>query len=187
MCTKKKCSDCFSESSRDSCLICAVCHLAEILCCLTLSHIRRSHSSQVSRSDILVCLSLLWRTLIRRHCLWLSLLVKRLNSLQVVFIPQETSERFGLRTTKEDAIERAHYFHQWHSQHVDDSHEEIPKKGFIIATIRLSAAGYLSKMEGGILVKTKETEYRWFGEIKMEERLPDRRPLYEILDMEEII
>ena len=101
--------------------------------------------------------------------------------------PQETSERFGLRTTKEDAIERAHYFHQWHSQHVDDSQEEIPKKGFIIATIRLSAAGYLSKMEGGILVKTKETEYRWLGEIKMEERLPDRRPLYEILDMEEII
>ena len=57
--------------------------------------------------------------------------------------PQETSERFGLRATKEDAIERAHYFHQWHSQHVDDSQEEIPKKGFIIATIRLSAAGYL--------------------------------------------
>ena len=64
---------------------------------------------------------------------------------------------------------------------------EIPKKGFIIATIRLSAAGYLSKMEGGILVKTKETEYRWLGEIQLEERLPDRRPLYEIVNMEEII
>ena len=101
--------------------------------------------------------------------------------------PQETSERFGLRTTKEDAIERAHYFHQWHSQHVDGSQEEVPKKGFIIATIRLSAAGHLSKMEGGILVKTKETEYGWLGGIQMEERLPDRRPLYEILDMEEII
>ena len=36
-------------------------------------------------------------------------------------------------------------------------------------------------------MKTKETEYRWLGEIKMEERLPVRRPLYEILDMEEII
>ena len=32
--------------------------------------------------------------------------------------PQETSERFGLRTTKEDAIERAHYFHQWHSHNM---------------------------------------------------------------------
>ena len=101
--------------------------------------------------------------------------------------PQETSERFGLRTTKEDAIERAHYFHKWHSQHVGDSQEEIPKKGFIIATIRLSAAGYLSKMEGGILVKTKETEYRWLGGIQLEERLPDRCPLYEIVNMEEII
>ena len=30
--------------------------------------------------------------------------------------PQETSERFGLRTTKEEAIERAHYFHKWHSE-----------------------------------------------------------------------
>ena len=64
---------------------------------------------------------------------------------------------------------------------------KFPKKGFIIATIRLSAAGYLSKMDGGTLVKTKETEHRWLGEIKMEERLPDQRPLYEILDMEEII
>ena len=101
--------------------------------------------------------------------------------------PQETSERFGLRTTKEDAIERAHYFHKWHAENVDSSQEEVPKKGFIIATIRLSAAGYLSKMEGGTLVKTKETEYRWLGEVKMEERLPDRRPLYEIVNMEEII
>ena len=42
--------------------------------------------------------------------------------------PQETSERFGLRTTKEEAIERAHYFHQWHSENVDTSQEEIPKK-----------------------------------------------------------
>ena len=79
--------------------------------------------------------------------------------------PQEASERFGLRTTKEDAIDRAHCFHEWHSQHVDDSQEEIPKKSFTIATIPLSAAGYLSKMEGGTLVKTKETEYRWLGGI----------------------
>ena len=34
----------FPESNRDNCLICAGCHLAEILCYLTLSHIRRSHS-----------------------------------------------------------------------------------------------------------------------------------------------
>ena len=101
--------------------------------------------------------------------------------------PQETSERFGLRTTKEDAIERAHYFHKWHSENVDASQEEIPKKGFIIGTIRLSATGYLSKVENGTLIKTKETEYRWMGEIKMEERLPDRRPLYEIINLEEIV
>ena len=62
---------------------------------------------------------------------------------------QETSERFGLRTTKEEAIERAHYFHKWHSENVDTSQEEIPKKGFIIGTIRLSAAGYLAKVENG--------------------------------------
>ena len=101
--------------------------------------------------------------------------------------PQETSERFGLRTTKEDAIARAHYFHQWHSHHVDPSQEEIPKKGFIIATIRLSAAGYLSKMEGGVLLKTKATEYRWFGGIQLQERLSDGRPLNEIANMEEIV
>ena len=57
--------------------------------------------------------------------------------------PQETSERFGLRTTKEEAIERAHYFHQWHSENVDTSQEEIPKKSFIIGTIRLSSFGYI--------------------------------------------
>ena len=100
--------------------------------------------------------------------------------------PQETSERFGLRTTKEEAIdERAHYFHKWHSENVDTSQEEIPRKGFIIATIRLSAFGYLSRVENGTLIKTKETEYRWIGETKMEERLPDRRPLYEIIQLEE--
>ena len=67
------------------------------------------------------------------------------------------------------------------------SQEEIPKKGFIIGTIRLSAAGYLSKVENRTFIKTKETEYRWIGEIKMEERLPDRRPLYEIINLEEIV
>ena len=101
--------------------------------------------------------------------------------------PQETSERFGFRTTKEEAIARAHYFHQWHSRNVDTSQEEIPQKGFIIATMRLSAEGYLSKMEGGVLLKTKETEYRWFGGIQNHERLPDGRPLYEIVNMEEIV
>ena len=70
---------------------------------------------------------------------------------------------------------------------MDDSQEEIPKKGFIIATIRLSAAGYLSKMEGGILVKTKETEYRWLGEIKVEERLPDRRPLVKEKNVKDVL
>ena len=101
--------------------------------------------------------------------------------------PQETSERFGLRTTKEDAIERARYLHQWHSENVDTSQEEIPKKSFIIGTIRMSAWGYLAKVENGTLIKTKETEYRWIGEIKMEERLADRRPLYEIIHLEEIV
>ena len=68
-----------------------------------------------------------------------------------------------------------------------------PKTGVIfhvenlIATIRLSAAGYLSKMEGGVLVKTTETEYRWLGGIQHQEILPDGRPLYEIVNMEEII
>ena len=91
--------------------------------------------------------------------------------------PQETSE----------AIERAHYFHQWHSENVDTSQEEIPKKSFIIGTIRLSSFGYLALVENGTLIKTKDTEYRWIGEIKMEERLPDRRPLYEIIQLEEIV
>ena len=108
------------------------------------------------------------------------------KTLFVAFTPGQAADLAEGRT-KEDAIERAHYFHKWHAENVDSSQEEVPKKGFIIATIRLSAAGYLSKMEGGTLVKTKETEYRWLGEIKMEERLPDRRPLYEIVNMEEII
>ena len=73
------------------------------------------------------------------------------------------------------------------AQHVDPSQEEIPQKGFIIATIRLSAAGYLSNMEGGVLLKTKATEYRWFGGIQLQERLSDGRPLYEIVNMEEIV
>ena len=51
----------------------------------------------------------------------------------------------------------------------------------------MSAWGYLAKVENGTLIKTKETEYRWMGEIKMEERLADRRPLYEIIHLEEIV
>ena len=81
---------------------------------------------------------------------------------------------------------RAHHFHQWHTRHIDPSQEEIPKKGFIIVT-RLSAAGYLAITEGGVPWKTKENEYRWFGGIQRREVLPDGRPLYEIVDMEEII
>ena len=99
--------------------------------------------------------------------------------------PQETSERFGFRTTKEAAIERAHYFHQWHSQFVDESVGTLHKKKFILATMRLSPMGSMCKMEGGVLVKTKESEYRWFGGFQMKEHLQDGRPLYEITALEE--
>ena len=46
---------------------------------------------------------------------------------------------------------------------MDANQEEISQKRFVIATIRLSAAGYLSKMEGGVLLKTKATEYVWIS------------------------
>ena len=42
---------------------------------------------------------------------------------------------------------------------------------------------HLQKVEGGILEKTKPTEYRWHGPVKHEERDSQGRMLYRISEM----
>ena len=101
-----------------------------------------------------------------------------------VAMPQESSQRFGLRTSKEGAIQRSHDFAEWDRLYVRGGEGgEVPvltHKDFIVCTLRVYAIGYLQKSIGEVLVRTKPTEYRWRGGIQHREVMSDGRVLYEI-------
>ena len=89
-----------------------------------------------------------------------------------VAMPQESSQRFGLRTSKEG------------------EGGEVPvltHKDFIVCTLRVYAIGFLQKSIGEVLVRTKPTEYRWRGGIQHREVMSDGRVLYEITNYERIL
>ena len=104
-----------------------------------------------------------------------------------VALPQESSQRFGLRVSKEDAVQRSHDFAEWERLYVTRGGEVLTHKDFIICTIRASAIGYLQKSLGNVLVRTKPTEFRWTGGIQHKEVLSDGRVLYEITNYERIL
>ena len=64
---------------------------------------------------------------------------------------------------------------------------EFNHKDFTIGAIRVSSIVYLQKSLGGILVRTKPTEFRWKGGLQHKEVLSDGRVLYEFINYERII
>ena len=63
-----------------------------------------------------------------------------------VAMPQESSQRFGLRTNKEDAVHRSHDFAEWERLYVarsGEGGEVLTHKDFIVCTLRVYAIGYL--------------------------------------------
>ena len=107
-----------------------------------------------------------------------------------IAMPQESSQRFGLRTNKEDAVHRSHDFAEWERLYVARSGEGgdvLTHKDFIVCTLRVYAIGYLQKSIGEVLVRTKPTEYRWRGGIQHKEVMSDGRVLYEITNYERIL
>ena len=108
-----------------------------------------------------------------------------------VAMPQESSQRFGLRTSKEGAIQRSHDFAEWERLYVRGGEGgEVPvltHKDCIVCTLRVYAIGYLQKSIGEVLVRTKPTEYRWRGGIQHREVMSDGRVLYEITNYERIL
>ena len=104
-----------------------------------------------------------------------------------VAMPQESSQRFGLRVSKEEAVQRSHDFAEWERLYVTRGGEVLTHKDFIICTIRVYAIGYLQKSIGEVLVRTKPTEYRWRGGIQHREVMSDGRVFYEITNYERIL
>ena len=65
-----------------------------------------------------------------------------------VAMPQESSQRFGIRTNKEDAVHRSHAFAEWERLYVarsGEGGEVLTHKDFIVCTLRVYAIGYLPK------------------------------------------
>ena len=104
-----------------------------------------------------------------------------------VAMPQESSQRFGLRVSKEEAVQRSHDFAEWERLYVARGGEVLTHKDFIICTIRVYAIGYLQKSIGEVLVRTKPIEYRWRGGIQHKVLMSDGRVLYEITNYERIL
>ena len=76
-----------------------------------------------------------------------------------VAMPQESSQRFGLRTNKEDAVHRSHDFAEWERLYVARSGEDgevLTHKDVIVCTLRVYAIGYLGTSKRAL-------EKCWFG------------------------
>ena len=68
-----------------------------------------------------------------------------------VAMPQESSQRFGLRTNKESAVQRSHDFAEWERLYVRGGEGgEVPvltHKDFIVCTLRVYAIGFSNAEE----------------------------------------
>ena len=78
-----------------------------------------------------------------------------------VAMPQESSQRFGLRTSKEGAVQRSHDFAEWERLYVRGGEGgEVPvltHKDFIVCTLRVYAIGFLQRSRRAL------GKY-WFGQ-----------------------
>ena len=113
--------------------------------------------------------------------LWIALSPGQLAELNKgnEVLPDEFSGRFGLRTCPAAAVDRAQYFMDWTPDGLKGEHHQ-KDYAYAVMKMEISALGYLQKVEGGVLEKTKPTEYRWHGPVKQEERDGQGRLLYRI-------
>ena len=85
-------------------------------------------------------------------------------------IPDLFSERFGLRSDRLKALERAHYFTNWVPPHeAQDAGPPIHQKQFVLCKLLITVLGYMTLCEEGILVKGDGRDhfrpgyYQWYG------------------------
>ena len=105
-------------------------------------------------------------------------------------MPQESSQRFGLRTSKEGAIQRSHDFAEWKRLYVRGGEDgEVPVLTQGLYSLHTSSVCHRIPPEEHWrrLVRTKPTEYRWRGGIQHREVMSDGRVLNEITNYERIL
>ena len=61
-------------------------------------------------------------------------------------MPQESSKRFGLRTSKMAAVQRSQYFHDWEARYGSGENPGLKNKDFVVVTMRITSFGFVSKM-----------------------------------------
>ena len=105
-------------------------------------------------------------------------------------MPEESSKRFGLRTSKMAAVQRSQYFHDWEVRYGFGQTPGLTHKEFVVivvVTMRITSSGFVSKMCGEILQKMNTEEYRWHGGLQLKETLPDGRIIYELIEFEKFV
>ena len=121
------------------------------------------------------------RAVIQTLTLWIAFTPKQLSDLQSrkPAWPDVYSKRFGLRTSPEKAVERAHSFMDWAPE---GPRNQLSPKDFFLCQVEFSPLGYMNLVEQGVLLKYKDEEYRWSGCIHAQEEDNEGRLLYRLLD-----
>ena len=121
------------------------------------------------------------RAVIQTLTLWIAFTPKQLSDLQSrkPAWPDVYSKRFGLRTSPEKAVERAHTFMDWAPE---GPRNQLSPKDFFVCRVEFSPLGYMNLVEQGVLLKYKDEEYRWSGCIHAQEEDNEGRLLYRLLD-----
>ena len=121
------------------------------------------------------------RAVIQTLTLWIAFTPKQLSDLQSrkPAWPDVYSKRFGLRTSPEKAVERAHTFMDWSP---DGPRNQWTPKDFFLCRVEISPLGYMNLVEQGVLLKYKDEEYRWSGCIHAQEEDSEGHLLYRLLD-----
>ena len=91
-------------------------------------------------------------------------------------IPDPFSERFGLRTDRLKALERAHYFSNWTPpQEAQDASPPMHQKQFVLCKLLITPLRYMTLCEEGTLVKgdgrdhSRQGYYQWYGALYIED------------------
>ena len=121
------------------------------------------------------------RAVIQTLTLWIAFTPKQLSDLQSrkPAWPDVYSKRFGLRTSPEKAVERAHTFMDWVPE---GPRNQLSPKDFFVCRVQISPLGYMNLVEQGVLLKYKDEEYRWSGCIHAQEEDSEGHLLYRLLD-----
>ena len=121
------------------------------------------------------------RAVIQTLTLWIAFTPKQLSDLQSrkPAWPDVYSKRFGLRTSPEKAVERAHSFMDWAPE---GPRNQLSPKDFFLCQVEFSPLGYMNLVEQGVLLKYKDEEYRWSGCIHAQEEDNEGHLLYRLLD-----